>query len=138
MRIVVDTNIIVAACLGTGAANAVVAACLEQRCTPVIGNALFNEVEDVFARVSLFESCRLNPRERDELIDAFLSCCEWVRVYYLWRPNLADEADNHLVELGVAAGADFIVSRDLRNLRASQLHFPQLRAVSPEQFLKEL
>lgn len=60
MRIVVDTNIIVAACLGTGAANAVVAACLEQRCTPVIGNALFNEVEDVFARVSLFESCRLN------------------------------------------------------------------------------
>lgn len=22
-------------------------------------------------------------------------------VYYLWRPNLADEADNHLVELGV-------------------------------------
>lgn len=138
MRIVVDTNIIVAACLGTGAANAVVAACLTQRCTPIIGNALFNEIEDVFARAALFESCRLNRRERDELIDTFFSCCEWVRVYYLWRPNLADEGDNHLVELGVAGGADFIVSRDLRNLRASQLQFPQLRPVSPEQFLKEL
>ena len=29
----------------------------------------------------------------------------WVRVYYLWRPNLPDEADNHLVELAVAGNA---------------------------------
>ena len=31
-------------------------------------------------------------------------------VYNRWRPNLRDEADNHLIELTVACGADYLVS----------------------------
>jgi hypothetical protein len=30
-------------------------------------------------------------------LDAFLSVCHWQKVYYAWRPNLPDEADNHKV-----------------------------------------
>jgi putative PIN family toxin of toxin-antitoxin system len=138
MKIVVDTNIFLGACLGTGAANAVIAACLRGLCTPLMGNALFNEYEDVFSRQALFEKCRLNSNERIELLNVFFSCCEWTRVYYAWRPNLPDEADNHLVELAVAGGAEFIVTRDLRHLSDMELRFPQLRIVSPEDFLKEL
>ena len=138
MRIVVDTNIFLGACLGTGAANAVIAACLKGRCTPLIGNALFNEYEDVFGRDDLFENCRLDKNERTELLDIFFSCCEWIRVYYSWRPNLPDEADNHLVELAVAGGADFIVTRNLRHLKGMELLFPNLRIVAPEIFLKEI
>jgi putative PIN family toxin of toxin-antitoxin system len=138
MRIVVDTNVLLGACLGTVAANAVIAACLKRRFVPLIGNALFNEYEDVFGRDDLFKSCKLNGSERAELLDVFFSCCEWTRVYYLWRPNLPDEADNHLVELAVAGGADFIVTRNLRHLRNSQLRFLQLRIVSPATFLKEI
>ena len=138
MKIVVDTNVFLGACLGTGAANAVVAACLEGRCAPLMGNALFNEYEDVFGRKNLFENCKLSSRERSELLDMFLSCCEWTRIYYMWRPNLPDEADNHLVELGVAGGAEFIVTRNLRHLKGMELRFPQLRIASPETFLKEI
>ena len=130
MRIVVDTNVLVGACLGTGAANAVIAACLKGRCVPLIGNALFNEYEDVFKRSDLFKKCKLSPSEQDELLDALFACCEWTRVYYLWRPNLPDEADNRLVELAVAGGAEFIVTRNLRHLQDTQLRFPQLRAVA--------
>ena len=107
MRIVIDTNVLLGAFLGTGAANAVIAACLKRRCVPLIGNALFNEYEDVFGRDDLFKNCKLSGGERNELLDIFFSCCEWTRVYYLWRPNLPDEADNHLVELAVAGGASF-------------------------------
>lgn len=138
MRIVVDTNVLLGACLGTGAANAVIAACLKMRCVPLIGNALFNEYEDVFGRDDLFKNSKLSGGERNELLDVFFSCCEWTRVYYLWRPNLPDEADNHLVELAVAGGADFIVTRNLRHLRNMQLRFPQLRITSPGTFLKEI
>jgi predicted nucleic acid-binding protein len=59
-------------------------------------------------------------------------------VYYSWRPNLPDEGDNHLVELAVAGGADYIVTRDLRHLRNMELLFPQLHIVAPETFLKEI
>ena len=138
MRIVVDTNVFIGACLGTGAANAVIAACLQGRCVPLMGNALFCEYEDVLGRDDLFENCKLSRGERNELLDVFLACCEWTRVYYLWRPNLPDEADNHLVELAVAGGADFIVTRNLRHLRNMQMTFPQLRIASPGTLMKEL
>ena len=131
MRIVVDTNVLLGACLGTGTANAVVAACLKGRCVPLMGNALFNEYEDVFGRGDLFKNCKLSRGERDELLDVLFACCEWTRVYYLWRPNLPDEAGNHLAELAVAGGADFIVTRNLRHLRNMQLCFPQLRLPEP-------
>jgi putative PIN family toxin of toxin-antitoxin system len=138
MKIVVDTNVFLGACLGTGASNAVIAACLKGLCLPLMGNALFNEYEDVFGRHDLFKKCRLSGDERHELLNVFFSCCEWTRVYYAWRPNLPDEADNHLVELAVAGGATFIVTRNLRHLQNMELRFPELRIASPEAFLKEI
>jgi len=103
-----------------------------------MGNALFNEFEDVFSRDNLFAKCRLSAHERNELLDIFYSCCEWVHVYYMWRPNLPDEADNHLVELAIAGGADYIVTRNLRHLKDMELRFPQLRILAPETFLREI
>jgi hypothetical protein len=103
-----------------------------------MGNALFGECEDVFGRDDLFENCRLSRGERNELLDVFLGCCEWTRVYCLWRPNLPDEADNQLVELAVAGGADFSMTRDLRHLRNMELRFPQMRMASPGTCLKEI
>jgi putative PIN family toxin of toxin-antitoxin system len=138
MKIVVDTNVFVSACLGTGSCAAVIAACLQGRCAPLMGNALLSEYEDVLGRVDLFRTCRLSEPERGELLDAFLACCTWGRVYFAWRPNLQDEADNHLVELAVANGADAIVTRNLRDLSRMELRFPHLRVLLPEDFLKEI
>ncbi|MDP2196525.1 MAG: putative toxin-antitoxin system toxin component, PIN family [Rhodocyclaceae bacterium] len=138
MRVVIDTNVFIGACLGRGAANAVVAACLQGRCTPLMGAALFAEYEDVMGRTPLFQACRLDAGEREELLDVFLSRCEWTRVYCLWRPDLRDEADNHLVELAVAGAAECIVTRNLRDLRAMELRFPALRVVTPEAFLEDI
>jgi predicted nucleic acid-binding protein len=56
----------------------------------------------------------------------------------LWRPNLKDESDNHLIELAVAGDADVVVTRNLRDLRGAELRFEPLRILSPEDFLKEL
>lgn len=138
MLIVVDTNIVVGAFLGTGAANAVVAACLRGEHTPLMGAALLAEYEDVLSRAELFQKCRLSVAEREELLDIFFSTCRWTRIYFGWRPNLPDEGDNHLVELAVAGGASRIVTQNLRDLQGKELKFPGLLAVSPEHFLKEV
>jgi putative PIN family toxin of toxin-antitoxin system len=138
MRVVVDTNVFVGACMGVGACNAVIRACLEHQFTPLMGTALFTEYEAVLARNELYAECRLNAVERSTLLDVFAGLCEWTRVYYLWRPNLPDESDNHLIELAVAGGANYIVTRNLKDLRASEMHFPGLCVLSPEAFLKEI
>ena len=138
MRVVIDTNVLVGACLGTGASSYVIEACVRGQCQPLIGNALLAEYEDVFGRVDLFASSLLNADERDELLDVFFARSVWTRVYFSWRPNSPDEADNHLVELAVAGSAEFIVTRNLRDLRRMELKFPQIKIISPEDFLKEI
>lgn len=138
MLIVVDTNIFVAACLGAGASNEVVSACLRGEHAPLIGTTLLAEYEDVLGRAELFRKSRLSPSEREELLNIFFATCSWTRIYYAWRPNSPDEGDNHLVELAVAGGAERIVTRNLRDLRRLELKFPKLVAVTPEQFLKEV
>jgi predicted nucleic acid-binding protein len=99
---------------------------------------LFHEYESLAARPSVSCRCPLSPKERDELIDAFLGTCTWVRITFRWRPNPRDEADNHLVELGVAGGAAAIVTNNVRDLRSGELLFPDIRILTPAAFLKTL
>lgn len=138
MLIVVDTNIFVGACLGMGASSEVVAGCIRQEHIALMGTALYAEYEDVLSRASLFKKSRLTADERDELLNIFLSECRWTRIYFGWRPNLQDEGDIHLVELAVAGGASHIVSRNIRDLKSTELIFPEISVVTPEQFLEEV
>ena len=138
MKIVVDTNIFIGACLGVGACREVIAACMEERVTPLMGVALLSEYEDVLSRHVLFSRSRLNAEERDELLDIFLSTCLWVRIYYGWRPNLRDEGDNHLIELAVAGGAEYLVTKNIRDFVSMDLQFPNLKIISPETIIKDL
>lgn len=138
-RIVVDTNVFTAAVLSpTGANRAVLRACLTAKAHPLMGAALFHEYEDLLARPELMKKSPLTPADRRQLFEAFLSVCEWVRVYFLWRPNLPDEADNHLVELALAGGADAIVTSNVRDVRRGELAFPHLQILTPAEFLKTI
>ena len=135
MRIVVDTNVFVGAVLGSKTCANVLRACLEGRATPLMGTTLLAELEDVLGRADLFARSRLSAAEREELLDILLARCQWVRIFYGWRPNLPDEGDNHLVELAVAGGAQAIVTRNIRDLSRPDLLFPEIRALTPDQFL---
>ena len=57
-------------------------------------------------------------------------------MFFLWRPNLGDEGDNHLIELAVAGAAARVVTHNVRDLRSGQLRFPQLRIETPAEFLR--
>lgn len=136
-RLVLDTNVIVAALLAAdGGSRAVLRLCLQRRCTALIGDKLFSEYEDVFGRPQLLKRSPLRPDERVELLDAFLSVCEWTPIFFLWRPNLPDEADNHLVELAVAGGATSLVTHNVKDFRHGELQFPTVRVETPKDFLK--
>ena len=137
VTLVLDTNVLVAALLrGGGTGRAVLRACLRGQYQPVLGPALLAEYEDGLGRSELFVGSALSAAERSEVFDALLSRSRWVEVFYAWRPNLPDEADNHLIELAVAAQADTIVTRNLRDVARGELKFPMLRILTPEQCLE--
>lgn len=136
--IVLDTSAFVSALLGPkGASREIVRGCLMRRYQPLMGTALFTEYESVVTRDTLFRRCVLTKKERETLLDAFLSICQWVNIYYAWRPNLTDESDNHLVELAVAGGAEAIVTHNVKDFKRSELCFPGLEIMTPANWLKE-
>ncbi|MBQ9258906.1 MAG: putative toxin-antitoxin system toxin component, PIN family [Neisseriaceae bacterium] len=138
MKIILDTNILVAACMGSKPANTIVAQCLQGLYQPIVGTTLLNEYETVLLREEIFVNCRLNTTEREELLNIFLASCQWVQIYYAWRPNLIDEGDNHLIELAVAGNARYLITRNVRDFHNAQLNFPQLAIRTPENFLQEI
>ncbi|QFY90807.1 putative toxin-antitoxin system toxin component, PIN family [Magnetovirga frankeli] len=138
MKVVVDTNVFVSALRSrTGASRALLRACLSGGLHPCISLALFAEYRDVMGRAALFVGCPINEDKRAALLDAFLSVCQMTEVYYLWRPNLTDEADNHLIELAVAAQAEVVVTHNRSDFRQGQLRFPGIHIRSPAELLKE-
>ena len=137
-RIVVDTNVLIGAALSKGGGDnrEVLRRCFLGLAQPVMGVALFCEYEALFGRSELMKQCPLPPKDQRALLESFLSVCEWVKVYYLWRPNLPDEGDNHLIELAVAGAADLIITNNIRDLKGGELLFPAIKILTPKQFLQ--
>jgi putative PIN family toxin of toxin-antitoxin system len=138
MRVVVDTNVFVGACIGRGASSKVIEACIAGDIFPAISLKLFLEYEDVIARNKPFARARLNAIERQALFEIFLSKCRLIEVHFRLRPNLRDEGDNHLVELALAGNAEVIVTNNVRDFRDPELRFDQIRIATPEQIAKEI
>lgn len=135
-HVVVDTSVFVAALRSAdGSSREVLRRCLRGEASPLMGQKLFLEYLDVSERPSLFSDCPIGPDERKELLAGFLATCTWVEVFFLWRPNLPDEGDNHVLELAVAGGATAVVTYNVTDFRG-ELRFPAIKVLTPAQFLK--
>lgn len=135
--LVIDTNVLVAALRSDGGASRVVVRrALIGDYTPVFGNALWLEYEDVLGRKALWTDST-SERERFQVLAALAQSGRWVGISFGWRPNLPDEADNHLIELAVAAGAEAVVTHNTRDLARGELKWAQLSVLTPAQCLEK-
>jgi len=136
VRLVIDTNVFVAALRSAGGASrAVLRRALSRNYQPLFGNALWQEYCDLLGRDVWGKAT--TAQERQQVLAALAHRGHWVTIYYGWRPNLLDEADNHLVELALAGGAAGIVTHNVRDLGRGELIFGQLRVLTPAQCLEE-
>jgi len=134
---VLDTSILISALIGSqGPSRAILRQCLKRQITPLISNTLFAEYEDVSNREHIINLCPISDDDKRKLLNAFYSICHWVSIYYLWRPNIRDEGDNFLIELAVAGNADYLITNNLGDIKNTQLKFPHIKIVTPEQFLR--
>ncbi|VEP12472.1 conserved hypothetical protein [Hyella patelloides LEGE 07179] len=136
-KIVIDTNVLIGALIAKqySANRKLIELCLKKEFYPLINNTLFTEYEDVISRKEILDKSIYTESEINELLDALLSICQWVKIYYLWRPNLQDEKDNYLVELAVAGNAKFIVTHNVKDFQRSQLKFPKIQIKKPQEII---
>jgi len=135
--IVIDTSVIISALIGKkGPSREILRRSLLDEYKLLISNVLFLEYEDVSKRKRILDVCPLTGKEITELLGAYYSVCNWVPIYYLWRPNIADEGDNFLIELALAGNATHIVTNNIKDLQNAELKFPELKIVTPVKFLR--
>lgn len=136
IRLVIDTNVFVAGLRsGGGASREVLRRSLGGPYQPLFGNALWLEYQDLLGRPVWSDVT--THEERLDVLAALARQGRWVTVYYGWRPNLPDEADNHLIELALAGGAEAIVTHNVRDLDRGELQLGGLRILTPAQCLEE-
>lgn len=119
-RVVLDTNILVAARRSRqGASNALLRA-VEQNTFRVVASVpLFLEYEAVLLRPEHLLSARLAEHEVIEFLNYLASLVEPVKLHYLWRPQLGDVADEMVLETAINGRADYIVTFNSRHFDAA-------------------
>ena len=131
-RIVLDTNVIIAALRSTtGASHAILEMVHQGRVVPLLSVPLLLEYEEVAKRPGMVP--HLSHEDIDAVLDLFASRAVEQRIWFTWRPFLADPDDDMLVELAMAGSASHIVTGNLRHLLpACRLG---IEVVTPREFL---
>ena len=133
MRIVLDTNVLVAAARSRrGASYALLSSLPHARFEPVVSVPLFLEYRDLLLRPeNLFQ----RPAAQAEgFLDFLLSVRRLQKIFFFWRPALPDPDDDLILELAVAGGCRYIVTHNLRDFRGVEKW--GVTAVTPSDFLK--
>jgi putative PIN family toxin of toxin-antitoxin system len=138
MRLVLDTDVIVAAMhSNTGASFALIGQARAGNVTLAATVPLCIEYESVCKRPHHAAAAELSQSEVDLFLDAVIDLVEPTEVFFLWRPQLRDPGDELVLEAAVSAGADAIVTFNIRDYQPVSRLFG-IEILTPYQTIKRL
>lgn len=124
MRMVLDTDVVVAAMRSpAGASAGLVEAALDRRLTLLANVALVLEYEAVCLRDDHLPAAGLDAVAGLAFVDALAALAEPVASHFVWRPQLRDPSDEMVLEAAVNGRADVIVSFNRRDFGAAPSRF---------------
>lgn len=111
IRVVLDTNVLVAASRSrAGASFAVLQALRQRRFVALVSVPLMLEYEAVLKRPEQLQVGGRTLAMTDAFLDAFCHHVEPVHLHYLWRPQTRDAADEMVLETALNGRADALVT----------------------------
>ena len=131
--VVLDTNVLIAAIRSrSGASFRLLSLVGTGRFTPCVSVPLILEYEDVMKRFAA--GFGMGDDDVTAIIDFLCAESEQRAIYFLWRPYLRDPKDDFVLELAVEAGAEFIVTHNVRDFAGSERF--GVRVIRPGEFLR--
>ena len=138
MRLVLDTNVVVAALRSpTGASAALLNRALNGDFTMLISVALVLEYEATCSQPAQRSASGLTGDEVRTVITALCRVGEHVDVWFLWRPLLRDPADEMVLEAAINGRADALVTFNRRDFGDEPGRFG-VALLSPQEVLKRM
>jgi len=116
VRVVADTDVIVAAMRSPGGASAAILRATRQgKITLLVSVPLAVEYEATCSETEHRLAAGLSEREVEIFLDAVLAMAEPVKTHFLWRPQLRDPGDEMVLETAVNGRADGLVTFNVRD-----------------------
>ena len=116
MRLVMDTDAVVAAMRSpSGASAAILRAVRQGKATLALSVPLALEYEAVCRKSEHRLAAGLSERQVDIFLDAIIAMALPVETHFLWRPLLRDANDEMVLETAVNGRADVLVTFNLRD-----------------------
>lgn len=138
MLIVLDTDVVVSAMRSPSGASAELLRLARMgRISIGVTVALALEYEAVCLRTEHIEASGLRPDEVQNFVNVVIAMAQPISVHYRWRPQLRDPSDEMVLEAAVNAGADALVTFNIRHFAAASAAF-KLKLSRPGEFLRSL
>lgn len=135
MRVVLDTNVVVAALRSRrGASFRVLSLVGTGRFETTVSVPLVLEYEEVLTRQSA--TLGITSEDVAAVLDYLCSASVHQTVFFLWRPRLPDPEDDMMLEAAVAGGCDAIITHNTRDFAGADSF--SIRVLTPREFLEEL
>lgn len=130
MRIVLDTNIILAAFSTRSPYRKIIDQLFEKKYELFVVNDILLEYEEKLKE-------KFNPASAEIFINALtlLSNVHKIETYFQFQLIKQDEDDNKFVDCAIAANADFLVTNDKHFNAAKKSPFPKLTVIDIHTFL---
>lgn len=133
IRVVLDTNVVVAAVRSDrGASRVLLTAALEQRITLLVSVPLMMEYEAVLMRAEHRTASGLSVDDVGVLLDAIGAVAKPIRLHYLWRPTSLDAEDDMVLETAVNGRAVGLITVNRRHFAPVTAKFG-IATLSPAQ-----
>ncbi|PYT66103.1 MAG: putative toxin-antitoxin system toxin component, PIN family [Acidobacteria bacterium] len=124
MRIVLDTDAIVAAMRSpTGASAAIIRKARRGKIALLLSVPLAMEYEAVCVRPEHQLAAGLSEQEVRIFVDAVIAIAEPVKIHYLWRPQLRDPSDEMVLETAVNGRANLLITFNVRDYGTAPARF---------------
>lgn len=138
MRLVLDTNVVVAALRSpSGASAALLEQALDRRFTLLLSVPLVLEWEGTCSDPAQRIVSGLSEPEVGTIMSALCAVGEPVHAWFLWRPQLRDPADEMVLEAAVNGSADALVTFNRRDFGNVPGTFG-IEVLSPRQTLSRI
>lgn len=116
MRVVLDTDVSVAAMRNPGRASAAILRKARQgKVTLLVSVPLAMEYEATCSEAEHRLAAGLSEREVQIFLDAVVAMAEPVKTHFLWRPQLRDPGDEMVLDAAVNGQADLLVTFNVRD-----------------------
>ena len=130
MRVVIDTNVIIASIGKISPSRLLFDSILNGKLDLFLTNDIFLEYTEI-----LSDKTNIEVASNFALLLSSLENVHLIQIHYKWNLILEDPDDNKFIDCYISSNADFLITNDKHFEKIKNLEFPNVKIISMENFI---